>query len=58
MSAKEPKVEQHIIDTEGQINFTKTENGLEIELFQQSFLKDEISKGQVRDLIVWFVQNF
>ena len=47
-----------IIDTEGQVTFTKTDKGgVRINLFQQDSLTDELSQGETRDLIKWLVSN-
>jgi len=48
-----------IIDTEGQVTFKRTNEGnLEIELFQQRFLQDELSKGDAINLMKWLMKTF
>jgi hypothetical protein len=57
---KTPIKEKHLtIHTDGQVTFTRTETGnLHIELFQQRFLDDEISRGDAIKLMKWIMKNF
>jgi len=57
MSGETKKYKELILDTEGQVTLTETDNGLKIELFQQNSLSDEIDKSQVHQLIKWLVNT-
>jgi hypothetical protein len=47
------------IDTEGQVKFTRTEKGeLNIELFQQRFMRDDIERKDAIKLAKWLIENF